>query len=100
MADVEKVITDLELVKASIEWEEPLDYQIMLDNAIQTIRELQEDCSRYHEWGFHEGYEEAKEKMNADGCEGCAFDTVNEWEMPCAKCKRNCKDYWRAKVVE
>ena len=33
-----------------------------VDKAIQTIRELQEDCNRYHEWGMHEGYEEAKEK--------------------------------------
>lgn len=34
---------------------------------------------------------------DGDGCEGCAFISVEEWEMPCAKCKRNCKDYWRAK---
>lgn len=30
-----------------------------------------------------------------DGCVGCAFESVEEWEMPCAKCKRNSKDYWR-----
>lgn len=36
-------------------------------------------------------------KLEADGCEGCAFITTEEWEMPCLKCKRNCKDYWRAK---
>lgn len=36
-------------------------------------------------------------KENADGCKGCAFENVNEWELPCAKCKRNSKDYWRAK---
>lgn len=35
------------------------------------------------------------EKENADGCTGCAFITMEEWEMPCCKCKRNCKDYWR-----
>lgn len=39
-------------------------------------------------------------KENADGCVGCVFEDVNEWEMPCYKCKRNSKDYWRAKVVE
>lgn len=39
-------------------------------------------------------------KENADGCRGCAFIDVYEWEMPCAKCSRNCKDYWRAKEVE
>ena len=31
----------------------------------------------------------------ADGCVGCAFASVKEWEMPCAKCRRNTKDYWR-----
>lgn len=31
----------------------------------------------------------------ADGCSGCAFEHVEEWEMPCMNCKRNCKDYWR-----
>ena len=33
----------------------------------------------------------------ADGCCGCAFEDVAEWEMPCQKCKRNCKDFWRAR---
>lgn len=37
------------------------------------------------------------EIAEADGCEGCAFTDVNEWEMPCVKCKRGCKDYWRRK---
>lgn len=36
-------------------------------------------------------------KENADGCVGCAFEDVEELEMPCKKCKRACKDYWRAK---
>ena len=31
----------------------------------------------------------------ADGCQGCAYRDKDEWEMPCRKCKRNCKDYWR-----
>lgn len=35
--------------------------------------------------------------LEADGCESCAFMDKEEWEMPCCKCKRNCKDYWRAK---
>ena len=39
-------------------------------------------------------------KEDADGCLGCAFEYVEEWQLPCAKCKRNCKDYWRAKVKE
>lgn len=37
------------------------------------------------------------EQDAADGCLGCAFEDVDEWNMPCVKCKRNCKDYWRAK---
>ena len=28
-------------------------------------------------------------------CNNCAFVDKDEWEMPCKKCKRNCKDYWR-----
>ena len=33
----------------------------------------------------------------ADGCWKCAFGGVDEWELPCRECKRNTKDYWRAK---
>ena len=36
------------------------------------------------------------ERQEADGCEGCTYTAKKEWEMPCAKCKRGCKDYWRA----
>ena len=39
-------------------------------------------------------------KENADGCKGCAFEQVESWQMPCDRCKRNCKDYWRSKVVK
>lgn len=48
-------------------------------------------------------YEEVKmvldkviEQIKADGCSGCAFINTEEWEMPCVRCKRGCKDYWRA----
>lgn len=37
----------------------------------------------------------ALERENADGCAGCAFTSAEEWEMPCSRCKRNSKDYWR-----
>ena len=55
--------------------------------------------------GFFEGMlkgrrDVEKMKENADGCKGCAFENVESWQPPCAMCKRNCKDYWRAKVVE
>lgn len=36
--------------------------------------------------------------QDADGCSGCTFIDTEEWEMPCAKCRRACKDYWRAKT--
>lgn len=39
-------------------------------------------------------------KEDADGCSGCVFDDVESWEMPCRNCKRNCKDYWRAKIID
>ena len=39
------------------------------------------------------------ERKNADGCVNCAFEGVEEWEMPCCKCKRACKDYYRVKGV-
>ena len=38
-------------------------------------------------------------KEDADGCMGCAFEDVEAWQPPCSMCKRNCKDYWRAKNV-
>lgn len=37
----------------------------------------------------------AEKKEEADGCQGCAYIDVEEWEMPCRKCQRACKDYWR-----
>lgn len=36
-------------------------------------------------------------RENADGCMGCVFVDAEKWELPCTKCKRCCKDYWRAK---
>lgn len=35
------------------------------------------------------------EQKDADGCTGCVYYDNEEWLMPCVKCKRNCKDYWR-----
>lgn len=40
---------------------------------------------------------EALEQENSYGCCGCAFEDIEEWEMPCSKCKRGCNDYWRPK---
>lgn len=44
--------------------------------------------------------DKAREQAKADGCWECAFVGKAEWEMPCSRCKRNCKDYWRAKPRE
>ena len=46
---------------------------------------------------FTQGYNDGLNAQES-GCNGCAFEDVNEWEMPCAKCKRGCKDYWRRKA--
>ena len=37
------------------------------------------------------------DRQDADGCGGCAFQDVKEWNMPCLHCKRIAKDYWRKK---
>ena len=34
----------------------------------------------------------------ADGCKDCAFEDVHEWEMPCKRCRNNCKNYWQRKA--
>ena len=54
---------------------------------------------------YLQGYEAGKKRAfamreNADGCKGCAFEDVEPWQPPCTMCKRNSKDYWRAKKVE
>lgn len=46
---------------------------------------------------FKQGYIDGLNAKESE-CNGCAFEGVNEWEMPCAKCKRGCKDYWREKA--
>ena len=52
------------------------------------------------EIGYDKGMHDAMMmKENADGCVGCAFEDVESWESPCKICKRNSKDYWRAKKV-
>lgn len=46
--------------------------------------------------GYSDGYK-AGSNYREFGCDRCAFEDVEEWEMPCAKCMRNCKDYYRHK---
>ena len=57
-----------------------------------------EAFQRGYEQGLSKGKENAfRMKVNADGCIGCSFESVEEWEMPCRSCSRGNKDYWRAK---
>ena len=39
----------------------------------------------------------ADEQERADGCAGCAFESYEEWDEPCAHCRRNTRDMWRKK---
>lgn len=44
---------------------------------------------------------EAIEKSEDDkGCAGCTFYDCEKWEIPCSKCSRRCKDYWRSEEGE
>ena len=45
-------------------------------------------------WAIRE-LQKLMEAYLADGCVGCAFASTEEWELPCRKCKRNSRDYWR-----
>ena len=33
-------------------------------------------------------------------CAGCAYEAVEEWNLPCCKCSRGCKDYYRRAKIE
>lgn len=41
--------------------------------------------------------EQIIEKEKSESCTGCAYWDREEWEEPCKRCKRACKDYWRIK---
>lgn len=50
---------------------------------------------------YQKGYSDAfAMKEDADGCKGCAFESVETWEQPCRYCKRNCRDFWRPKAKQ
>lgn len=48
---------------------------------------------------YTEGYNDGSNYTEL-GCEGCAFTSTEEWEMPCVRCKRGCKDYYRKAAKE
>lgn len=37
------------------------------------------------------------EREKTSGCNSCKYWNREEWEEPCKRCKRNCKDYWTMK---
>lgn len=100
----ERILID----KAKVHYEK--NYFLMEKDFMKMVKESKvkipnlkvaiEDFQRGYEQGLVKGKEEAfRMKENADGCVGCAFEDRNSWEMPCDKCSRNSKDYWRAKKV-
>lgn len=40
--NIDETISNLQIVKADIEWEQPLEHQITLNNAITLLRELKQ----------------------------------------------------------
>ena len=61
---------------------------------------------------FHEKLERLEKKINEikeslekkeailnqfpfECCTGCAYEAVEEWDLPCCKCSRGTKDYYR-----
>lgn len=56
-----------------------------------TTEEIIKELVRY----FPEAIRKIGEQIEAGGCGDCAFWDREEWEEPCRRCKRNCKDYWR-----
>ena len=79
------------------------DFMRMVEESIGTIPNSKvaiEAFQRGCEQGLAKGKEDAfRMKENADGCVGCAFESKEPWEMPCEKCSRGNKDYWRAKCT-
>lgn len=49
---IEEIIQDIEVIKAQAEWDYPLDWQIVLDGAIDTMRRYQKiEDIYYHQTG-------------------------------------------------
>ena len=34
-------------------------------------------------------------RLEADGCDGCKFEKLESWEMPCSDCKNTHVSHWR-----
>ena len=52
---IDEIIQGIEVIKAQAEWEYPLDWQIVLDGAISTMRKYQKIEQIYKEWFSDKG---------------------------------------------
>ena len=71
--------------------------------AVEIIQEYIQDNARMLSFDEHTAFSIAIAELSYyehDGCCGCAFEGVEEWEMPCVKCKNACKDYYRRPAKE
>lgn len=68
--------------------------QKLVNNSLAELQDLINDIG---DCAYQQGFEDGCGNQES-GCSSCAFEDVDEWEMPCAKCKRGCKDYWRKKA--
>lgn len=62
--------------------------------------ELTEEEKREYEeamWVMLEALRDCAAREQKVGCEDCAYLETEEWNMPCYRCIRSCKDYWREK---
>lgn len=78
------------------QWKYP-DFLSLPELGGESMEKLQNYIENLGDSAFAQGYNDGLNDQES-GCSGCAFEDVNEWEMPCAKCKRACKDYWRKKA--
>ena len=56
---IDEIIQGIEVIKAQAEWEYPLDWQIVLDGAISTMRKYQKIEQIYREWFSDKGHTSA-----------------------------------------
>ena len=47
---IEEIIQGIQVIKAQAEWDYPLDWQIVLDGAIETMRKYKQIVQIYQKW--------------------------------------------------
>ena len=80
----------------NFQWRYP-DFLSLLELDRDSMEKLSHYIEKLGDSAFAQGYIDGLNAQES-GCDGCAFEDVDEWEMPCGKCKRGCKDYWRRKA--